>query len=179
MTPIAPLITSFLREHLPIEKGCSPHTCDTYAFAFKLLFSFAGERLGIAPSKLFVEHLDPTLVLDFLAHLEQGRSNSPSTRNTRLAAIKAFMRYVEFHVPSALAHARQIHALPAKRHEEGLARHLTMDEIKAILNAPNPSVRLGIRDRAMLPDVVLGIPGTTSLPRLGAFLTSVAVLFTM
>lgn len=33
-----------------------------------------------------------------------------------------------------------------------------------------------IRDRAMLPDVVLGIPGTTSLPRLGAFLTSVAVL---
>jgi integrase/recombinase XerD len=132
----------FLREHLPVEKGCSPHTCETYAFAFKLLFTYASGRLGIAPSKLCLEHLEPAMVLDFLAHLEQGRSNSPSTRNTRLAAIKAFMRYVEFHVPSALAHV--------KRHEQGLARHLTMDEIKAILNAPDPSVYLGIRDRAML-----------------------------
>lgn len=33
-----------------------------------------------------------------------------------------------------------------------------------------------IRDKAMLPDVVLGIPGTARIPRLGAFLTSVAVL---
>ncbi len=150
MTPIAPLISSFLREHLPVEKGCSPNTCETYAFGFKLLFTYASRRLEIAPSKLCLEHLDSALVLDFLAHLEEERSNSPSTRNTRLAAIKAFMRYVEFHVPSALAHARQIHALPTKRHDQGLARHLTMDEIRAILNAPDPSVRLGIRDRAML-----------------------------
>jgi Phage integrase family len=34
MTPIAPLITSFLREHMPIEHGRSPHTCETYAHAF-------------------------------------------------------------------------------------------------------------------------------------------------
>ncbi|HQZ13458.1 MAG TPA: DUF3995 domain-containing protein [Devosia sp.] len=33
-----------------------------------------------------------------------------------------------------------------------------------------------LRDRAMLPDVVLGIPGTRQIPRLGAFLTSIAVL---
>ncbi len=46
MTPIAPLITSFLREHLPIEHGCSPHTCETYAYAFRLLFTFASKRLG-------------------------------------------------------------------------------------------------------------------------------------
>lgn len=38
MTPIAPLITAFLREHMPIERGYSPHTCETYAHAFRLLF---------------------------------------------------------------------------------------------------------------------------------------------
>jgi hypothetical protein len=26
IAPIAPLISSFLREHMPIEQGCSPHT---------------------------------------------------------------------------------------------------------------------------------------------------------
>jgi len=49
MTPIAPLITSFLREHLPIERGCSPCTCETYAYAFRLLFIFASKRLETSP----------------------------------------------------------------------------------------------------------------------------------
>ena len=108
MTPIAPLITAFLREHMPIERGCSPHTCETYAYAFRLLFLFASERLHQRPSQLCLEHIDATLVLSFLTYIEQQRSNDAPTRNSRLAAIKAFMRYVEFRVPSALEQIRQI-----------------------------------------------------------------------
>ena len=150
MTPIAPLITSFLREHMPIEQGCSPHTCETYAHAFRLLFVFASKRLGIKPSQICIEQIDAALILDFLAHIEEQRGNCAATRNGRLAAVKAFIRYVEFRVPSALAQARQIHAIPSKRHDQALVRHLTMDEVRAILNAPNTTTRLGIRDRAML-----------------------------
>jgi integrase/recombinase XerD len=150
MTPIAPLITSFLREQMPVEQGLSPHTCETYAHAFRLLFIFASKRLGIKPSQLCLEQLDAALILDFLAHIEDQRGNCAATRNGRLAAIKAFIRYVEFRVPSALAQARQIHAIPGKRHDQTLVRHLTMDEIRPILDAPNVTTRLGIRDRAML-----------------------------
>jgi integrase/recombinase XerD len=150
MTPIAPLITSFLREHMPVAQGYSPHTCETYAHAFRLLFTFASERLHVKPSQLSLEQLDAALVLDFLAHLEEHRGNGATTRNTRLAAIKAFMRYIEFRVPSALAQARQIHAIPGKRHDQALVRHLTIDAVHAILNAPHVTTRLGIRDRAML-----------------------------
>ena len=150
MTPIAPLITSFLREHMPIEQGCSPHTCETYAHAFRLLFVFASKRLGIKPSQIFIEQIDAALILDFLAHIEEQRGNCAATRNGRLAAVKAFIRYVEFRVPSVLAQARQIHAIPSKRHDQALVRHLTMDEVRAILNSPNTTTRLGIRDRAML-----------------------------
>jgi site-specific recombinase XerD len=150
MTPIAPLITSFLREHMPIEQGYSPHTCETYAHAFRLLFVFASKRLGIRPSQICLEQIDAALILDFLAHIEQQRGNCAATRNGRLAAVKAFIRYVEFRVPSALAQARQVHAIPGKRHDQALVRHLSMDEVKAILNAPNVTTRLGIRDRAML-----------------------------
>ena len=150
MTPIAPLITSFLREHMPVEQGCSPHTCETYAHAFRLLFVFASQRLGIKPSQICIEQIDAALILDFLAHIEKQRGNSAATRNGRLAAVKAFIRYVEFRVPSTLAQARQIHAIPNKRHDQMLVRHLSMDEVRAILNAPNTATRLGIRDRAML-----------------------------
>ena len=89
MTPVAPLITSFLREHMPIERGYSPHTCGTYAHAFRLLFIFASKRLGIRPSQLCIEQIDVALILAFLAYIEEQRGNSPATRNGRLAAIKA------------------------------------------------------------------------------------------
>jgi len=150
MTPIAPLITGYLREHMPTERGHSPHTCETYAHVFRLLFVFAAEHVGQRPSQLCLEHIDADLVLKFLAHIEQQRGNSATTRNSRLSAIKAFMRYVEFRVPSALQQIMRIHAIPTKRHDQALVRHLAMDEVRAILDAPNLTTRLGIRDRAML-----------------------------
>jgi site-specific recombinase XerD len=150
MTPLAPVATGFLREHLPRALGRSRHTCESYAHAFRLWFVFAAERHGLQPSQLCLEHLDAALVLDFLAHIEHRRGNTAATRNARLTAIKAFMRYVELRVPAALEQVRQVHAIPAKRHDQMLVRHLTMEEVRAVLNAPDPSTRLGIRDRAML-----------------------------
>jgi integrase/recombinase XerD len=150
MTPLAPLITGFLRDYMPRQRGYSPHSCDAYALSFKLLFEFAAKRTGVRPSRLAIEQLDAPLVVDFLAHIEKDRGNSAATRNLRLAAIKAFMRYVEHQVPSALEQVGRIAAIPVKRHDQKLIRHLTMEEIRAILNAPNLATRLGVRDRAMM-----------------------------
>jgi len=121
-----------------------------YAHSFRLLFAFAAKGTGAKPSQLHVEQLDATLILDFLGHIEGERRNGAATRNLRLAAIKSFMRYVEYRVPSALEQIGQIHAIPTKHHDQRLIRHLTMEEIRAILNAPDITTRLGIRDRAML-----------------------------
>ena len=112
MTPLAPYITAFLRERLPVERSASQHTCDTYAHAFRLLFQFAASRLGTTPSQLHLEQIDASLVIAFLKHIETERKNGPVTRNARLAAIKSFMRYIEYQVPSALEQVRQILAIP-------------------------------------------------------------------
>jgi site-specific recombinase XerD len=118
MTPIAPFMTTFLREHMPIERGYSPNTCETYAHTFRLLFEFASGRLEKRPSQLCIEHITTALVLDFLRHIEKARSNSSVTRKSRLAAVKAFMRYVELRVPSSLEQVHQIRAIPTKRHDQ-------------------------------------------------------------
>ena len=97
MTPLAPHITVFLRERLPIDRRASAHTCDTYAHAFRLLFQYAAARLTTTPSQLHLEQIDAPLVLAFLQHIETERKNGPVTRNARLAAIKSFMRYIEYH----------------------------------------------------------------------------------
>ncbi len=147
MTPLAPYITAFLRERLPVERSASQHTCDTNAHAFRLLFQFAASHLGATPSQLHLEQIDASLVIAFLKHIETERKNGPVTRNARLAAIKSFMRYIEYQVPSALEQVRQILAIPIKKTDTKLVSHLTMEEIEALLNAPDPHTRFGIRDR--------------------------------
>jgi integrase/recombinase XerD len=150
MTRLAPLITGFLRDYMPRQRAYSPHSCETYAHSFKLLFAFAAKRVGSKPSQLHIEQLDAALILGFLEYIEQERGNGAVTRNLRLSAIKAFMRYVEYQLPSALEQIAQIRAIPTKRHDQRLIQHLTMEEMRAILNAPDLATRLGLRDRAML-----------------------------
>jgi integrase/recombinase XerD len=150
MTPLAPHLTAFFRERLPVQRGASPHTCDSYAYTFQLLLEFASQRFKVTPSKLYLEQLDATLVMEFLAHLEAVRENGPRTRNARLAALKSFMRFAEQRVPSALEQSRRILAIPSKKADLPLIRYLSMAEMQAVLNAPDVRTRAGIRDRAML-----------------------------
>ena len=150
MTALAPHLAAFLREHLPTERRASLHTCDTYAYCFQLLACFAARRLGIKPRQLEVEHLDARLVLAFLEHLERDRSNSARTRNARLAAINALFRFLEYRLASCLDQSRQIHAIPMKKTDEALVAYLTRDELQALLDAPDPRIMSGARDRAML-----------------------------
>jgi site-specific recombinase XerD len=67
-----------------------------------------------------------------------------------LAAIKSFIHFVEFREPSAMEQVRRIMAIPPKKAETRLVKHLTVEEMQAILNAPAPTGRVGLRDRAML-----------------------------
>ncbi len=115
-----------------------------------LLFEFASKQLNISPSSLHLEHIDVPLVLAFLEHLETTRGNCTSTRNVRLAGIKSFMRFVEYRVPAALEQIRRVLAIPVKRTDSRLVHYLTMDEMQAILDAPEPCTGHGIRDREML-----------------------------
>ncbi len=150
MTPIASHIEAFLRDYLPKQRGASQHTCDSYAIGFKLLFNFAGQRLKRRPSELGLEQIDAPLITAFLEYLETDRGNQPATRNVRLAAIKAFFRFLEHRVPAALEQIRRVYAIPFKKTDSRLVPYLTREEMQALLDAPDPTTREGLRDRAML-----------------------------
>jgi integrase/recombinase XerD len=150
MTSIASYIETFLREYLGHQRGASPHTCDSYAYSFQLLFEFAANRLHLGPSALSLEQLDAELISAFLKDLEDRRRNSPDTRNIRLAAIRSFFRFLEHRQPAALEQIRRVLAIPFKKTNTRLVGYLMQDEVQALLDAPDPATREGIRDRAML-----------------------------
>lgn len=150
MTPLAPHISAFLQEHLPRQKGASTQTCETYAYAFQLLFVFASQRLKVTPSALTLEQIDAAMVMDFLQTLESERNNGTRTRNARLIAIRSFMHFLEYRVPALLEQIQRVLAIPTKRMDERLIHWLNTDEIETVLNVPDLSTRYGIRDRAMM-----------------------------
>jgi integrase/recombinase XerD len=150
MSSLAPHMEAFLREHLVRHRGASQHTCDSYAYSFQSLFEFAAKKLQVAPSALMLEQLDAVLISTFLEHLETARGNSAETRNIRLAAIRSFFRFLQYREPGAVEQVRRVLAIPFKKTDTRLVPHLVQEEIQALLDAPDPSTREGVRDRAML-----------------------------
>ena len=150
MTKPAPPPSAFLQEHLPRDRGASRHAIVSCATSFRLLAVFAADRHGIRPCALEVGHLDVDTILAFLDHLEAERGNSVNTRNTRLAAVKSFFRFLEFRYPDHLELAARVHAIPQKKGDVPALEHVDRDEVDALLKAPDAATKSGTRDRAML-----------------------------
>jgi integrase/recombinase XerD len=115
-----------------------------YRDTFRLLLGYAERQLGKPPAKLALGDVDAELILGFLAHLEAER------RNARLAAVRAFVRYVAVQCPPALLLAQRILAIPMKRFDRPLLGFLSRDEVQALLTAPDPASWCGRRDRVLL-----------------------------
>jgi len=150
MTSLAPHIEAFLREHLVRHRGASQHTCDSYAYSSQSLFEFASQKLKVTPSALRLDQLDAALISTFLQHLETTRGNSAETRNIRLAAIRSFFRFLQHREPAAVEQVRRVLAIPFKKTDSRLVPYLVQQEMQNLLDAPDPSTRKGVRDRAML-----------------------------
>ncbi len=149
-THFSGLVQAFFTDRLLRQRGASPHTVAGYRDTFRLLLRFAKERLGKAPSKLSLKDLDAPFVGDFLDHLEKARGNGARSRNTRLAAIHSFFQYLSFQEPPYADQCRRILAIPSKRYERRLIEYLTVEEIDALLAAPDRTTWIGRRDRALL-----------------------------
>tara|TARA_R110000772_G_scaffold85923_7_gene180291 strand:- start:2396 stop:3388 length:993 start_codon:yes stop_codon:yes gene_type:complete len=144
------LIQRFFTDRLCVQMEASRHTVAGYRDTFRLLLRFASVRHGKPPVKLMVEDIDADLVADFLHHGETVRGNSARSRNTRLAAIRSFFRYVAMTDPTWLLHCQRILAMPGKRYVRRAVTFLDAAEIAALLAAPDRTTWAGRRDHALL-----------------------------
>ena len=144
------LLALFFTERLMRQRQASPHTIASYRSTFRLLVRYAQRALNKPPSLMTLDDCDTTLLGDFLNHLETERGNDPRTRNTRLAAIRSFFRFVALHEPRYAALAQRVLAIPDKRYTRRPVAYLDRDEFEALLRAPNPRTRTGRRDRTLL-----------------------------
>jgi len=115
-----------------------------------LLLRFVAARRGRDIVGFDLSDLTPEMVLAFLDHLEIGRRNGAATRNARLAAVHAFARYTATNHPEHIVLCQQLLAVPFKRARQRTVEYLEAEEIRALLDAPDPTTVDGRRDRALL-----------------------------
>jgi integrase/recombinase XerD len=139
----------FFIEYLPIHRQCSPATIASYRDAMRLYLLYLKVERRVAPSRVGLEHFSAQEVLAFLNHAESTRANSARTRNARLTAIRAFVRYLLMLEPLWSSDLQPIMAIPVKRTSRGLVTFLYKEELDALLDAPDPDTWSGRRDRVL------------------------------
>ena len=143
-TPRAPpsfaaLVQSFFTEHLMQQRAMSPRTVATYRDAFVLFLDFAAAYLHKQPTTMRLQDITPALILAFLDHLERDRGNAVRTRNARLAALRAFLKFAGHRDVDALHVVEQALGVPMKRFERPMLGFLSREEMLAIIGNPGPS----------------------------------------
>ena len=145
-----PWIRRFLVEYLIGERNYSPNTQQSYRDTFLLFLPFAAKRCRCAVDRLALAAIKPKLIRQFLPYLETARHCGPSTVNQRLAALRAWIRYVAENSPEHLEWSSQVQAIHLKKHALTSMHYLEKHEIKALLSAPDRTKAQGYRDYALL-----------------------------
>ena len=135
----AALAQSFFTEHLTQQRAMSPRTVATYRDGFVLFLDFATARLHKQPTAMKLEDITPALILAVLDHLEQDRGNAVRTRNARLAALRAFLKFAGHRDVDALHVVEQALGVPMKRFERPVLGFLTREEMLAVIGKPGAS----------------------------------------
>lgn len=145
----ARLLERYFLQRLIQQRNLSNKTVSAYRDAIRLLLQFAAKELRKSIEHLTLWDFNASLVLAFLNHLEKDRHNCVRSRNSRLAAVRSFLRYAATEDPAAFGVIQPVLAIPMKRFERPLVGSLSREEIAALLQAPDPKSWCGRRDRVM------------------------------
>lgn len=143
-------ISNFFTQYLCNEAGLSINTIKSYRDAFILFFKYLEEARICKISKLKMDMLNADNAIGFLDWLEHSRGCSISSRNQRLAALKAFCCYVARKSPEESALCQGILKIRVKKTPQKPVEYLTVDAVEYLLKIPDRHSMQGIRDLAII-----------------------------
>ena len=102
-TLLGPWVRRFLLEYLIGERNLSHQTQLSYRDTLRLFLPFVAEQCHKPLDQLTVEQVSADHLLSFLHHVEKVRHCTITTRNQRLAAIRALADFVAEQRPEYIA----------------------------------------------------------------------------
>lgn len=149
-TDFTKLMTTYLSSYLPLQRNVSKNTISSYCDTFRLLLTFLRDEKAMSIERLRIRDFSQGLIREYLVWLEQDRHCGISTRNQRLAALRAFFKYVEVENPEHMLLCQKIINIPYMKQEKTAVQYLSTEEMASILKQPDQFSSIGRRDLCFL-----------------------------
>lgn len=149
-TDFAKYLSRFLAEYLPHERNVSPNTILAYRDTFVQFIDFMKSERKMALERLFLKDVSKDNVIGFMNWLATKQHSSPSTRNSRLAAIRSFCSYLQYEVIDMMEQWQSILSIKCIRTETKVLNYLTVEGVKLLLAQPDTTTWRGRRHLAIL-----------------------------
>ena len=148
-TDFAKVVTGFLTDYLPLQRGYSKNTILSYRDALKLFIVFLTEEKEIQLSRFTMSGFNRILVVEFLEWC-RAKGASVSTANQRLAALKSFASYAQIERIEYMASLQDVQGIRSRRTEGKEISFLNVDQMTLLINRPDVNTRCGLRHRTAL-----------------------------
>ena len=148
-TDFARVVTGFLTDYLPLQRGYSKNTILSYRDALKLFIVFLTEEKEIQLSRFTMSGFNRILVVEFLEWC-RARGASVSTANQRLAALKSFASYAQIERIDYMAPLQDVQGIRSRKTEGKEISFLNIDQMTLLINRPDVNTRSGLRHRTAL-----------------------------
>ena len=150
ITDLAYHIKRYFQIYLPGIKGLSNSTILSYRDNITIFLRYCEAKEGLKIEKISLKHINKDMVERFLDDLETNMQYSIASRNQRLAAIRAFFRYIMHEDISYISLAQEILNIPLKKAPKSIPEHLTLQGIEILLSQPDINDSHKIRDLTLM-----------------------------
>ena len=148
-TDFAALVTGFLTDYLPLQRGYSRNTILSYRDTLKLFLRFLTEEKSISPNSFYVKDFSRDLVIGFLEWYRKNGASS-SAANQRLATFKTFAEYAQLECIEYIAPLQSISRIKAKKSVSREIAFLSGTQMSTLVNRPDVNCATGCRHRVIL-----------------------------
>ena len=140
-------VRGFLTVYLPKQRCYSKNTIKAYRDTLNLLRRFFLEEKAITFTNISFNLMNHDMIYEFLTWLQNARGCKVTTKNHRLAALKAFFHYCAMEDPALVAIYVDIQKVHSQRIIRKKVEYMTETALKTLLEQPDSNTYYGKRDR--------------------------------
>ncbi len=144
-------IRDYLTIYLPVQKRASENTVETYRYAINQFLQYAANSKKITVFAVTSDMFNAKMINGYLDFLSEDKKLSPSTRNGRLAALKAFLAYASACHAEYISLYSEISSIKQQKRDcfAGVD-YMSEAAVKALFNEPDTSTEIGLRDQFLM-----------------------------
>ena len=147
---IAKYINTFLNDYMRSQKTKSEYTMKSYNEALSLYIGFLEIEKGINYRNLCGDCFSAENIESWLVCLREKRGNSPETCNTRLASLRAFVKYLGKQDVKYLYLVQSASQIDRRKTTAPKVVGMSKHAVQALLATPDATTKPGRRDIALM-----------------------------